>query len=522
MSPIARALHLLLATACAAPTLAADSLSPLPDAEWTREAAAHLLRRAAFGGTPAEIDKLYSRGVDWAVDSLIDYGPTRYDPGPPGLDPLVLEPRIGEDGVPLEDRDPEAIRKRQEAERRSHLETRLWWIERIVESPRPLEEKMTLFWHGHFTSGAREVKRALFMYEQNEFLRKNAMGGLRELLVGISRDRAMLIYLDNFRNRKKQPNENYARELLELFSLGEGNYSEADIKAAARAFTGWSMDREGYRFYRAAHDDGEKTFMGHSGPLDGEDIIDTLLQQPACARLIARKLLIGFVTPEPEPRLVEALATELRRNGYLIRPTMRTLLKSRAFYAPENRGALIKSPVDLLAGTARQLGIKINALRGAERALAELGQELMQPPNVKGWPGGTHWINTAMLLQRYNFVGDLIHGRGGKQAVAMTEPPQANDDATEDTDGRARASQAGQGPLDPWPLLGEPRPTAANEVVDRLAGRLLAVPLSADKRETLVDYLNGKDGFDPSAKNVDERLRKVIHLICSTPEYQLQ
>ncbi len=493
-------------------------LRPISPEEWSPAAAAHLLRRAGFGGTPAEIEALYRLGLDGAVDRLTNFTGQSYDPPGPALPPIVLEPLAPRGGGA----DAAERRRRIEAERLAHRELRLWWLERMVESPRPLEEKMTLLWHGHFTSGAREVKRSSFMLRQNELLRRHALGSFRTLLAEISRDPAMLVYLDNARNTKRQPNENFARELLELFTLGEGNYTEADVKAAARAFTGWSLAPGGdFRFRPALHDAGEKTFLGKTGRWDGADILDIILEQPACSRFLARKLLTFFVEPDPPRRLVEALAVEIRRHDYELRPVLVKLFKSRAFYAPEARGALIKSPIELVVGTARTLGVTLADLPAAERALAALGQELMQPPNVRGWPGGPRWINTATLLQRYNVTAELVAGRAGRAAADVTvdEPADAMDGTSQPTT-RSRGARRPQPACDPAKLLVDSGASSAEDVVDFLASRLLACPLPAEKRAALVDYLaaGASDWRRPASL---PRLRETVQLLLSSPEYQL-
>lgn len=517
---------------------AAVSLEPLSSDEWDISAASHLLRRAGFGGTPAEVERLVGLGLDDAVAQLVDYDGIAFAAAPAAVDELAMEAydRTELRGKTQEERQ-QIIEQRRRAERQSFEEIRLWWIDRMVSTPRPLEEKMTLFWHGHFTSGMREVRRAQFILEQNEFLRRHALGSFRELLIGISRDRAMLVYLDGNRNVKSAPNENYARELLELFSLGVGNYSEQDIKAAARAFTGWSYNESGFLFRRAQHDDGPKRFLGRSGRLGGEDIIDEILEQPACARFLSRTLLEFFVRPDPPRPLVEALAKEIRRQRYALRPVMRTLLSSRAFYHEDSRGCLVKSPVELVVGAARTLGVPLNNLPQAQRAMAAMGQELMQPPNVKGWDGGKAWINTATLFTRYNTVGGLVHGGGDRQrpgAMAMRAEPE-NDEAivvggvsvipampSGEMKPKARLQGEAQPAYDPLPVLREHRLSEPGAIVDFYVRHLLAAPLSTPKRDELVKYLVGEDGkFSLSNAGVAPRVRTMLHLLLSTPEFQM-
>jgi len=535
------AVAMLTTAPAAAADLDQNSLKPIDAAHWDRAAAAHLLRRAAFGGTPAEIDKLAALGAANAVDYLLNYRDIPYSPAPPKIDPTLLERPDRALLKTLSEQERQQLQeKRRRADRAAFEEVRLWWLERLAESPRPLEENMTLFWHGHFTSGMREVRSALFMKEQNELLRRLALDNFRELVLGVSRDRAMLVYLDGNRNHKQHPNENYARELMELFTLGVGNYTEADVQAAAQAFTGWGFDEDGFVFRRRDHDYGLKTFLGQTGRFDGADVIDIILEQPACPRFLAKKLLEYFVRPDPDKKLVEALAHVIRQQKYELKPILRTLLLSQAFYHPRSRGCLIKSPVALVVGTARQLGVTIADLHKAERALTAMGQELMQPPNVKGWDGGTEWINTATLFHRYNTVGGLIHGTGGEprrpaamlagRGAAKAETPEAGAMAAESmpamTDGKpqpmSRAAGGKQPPYDPLWAIREQGLQTPEQIVDLFVGHLLAVPLSAEKRTALVAYLAGESGkLNLGDRRTAERVRMMIHLLCSTPEYQM-
>jgi hypothetical protein len=401
-----------------------DPLAATGNSPWTSDKAAHLLRRAGFGGTPEQVRQLTRLGRDRAVSLLVDYEATPQDDADYPEDTFITMPR----GL-MADVDPEARRELNQIIMRlgrAHAAAiQDWWLRRMVATPRPLEEKMTLFWHGHFTSGIREVRQARLMYQQNQFLRVNAMGNFRELVKGISRDPAMLIYLDNGRNVKQQPNENYARELLELFTMGEGHYTEQDVKEAARAFTGWTAGEQGFLVRYRLHDDGVKSFLGRTGRFDGDDIIDIIFEQPATARHLARKLWTFFVEPEPDDMIIDALAERIRAADYDIRETMRTILRSDTFYHPRTRGSLIKSPAELLVQTARSLEMPIADLRTANQQMQQMGQELFQPPNVKGWDGGRAWINTSTLFIRYNTMAGSIYGsqrsgrdRGFEQYVA--------------------------------------------------------------------------------------------------------
>lgn len=559
------ALIIIVAYALVAAAMADDragncSLKPLAKTDWSAAAAEHLLARAGFGGSPEQVERLTNMGLDEAVSYLVDYADLPYETALPPI-PEELEDRPDRAllRAMTEDERRMAEEERRKKERIAFEETRLWWLDRMLHSPRPFEEKMTLFWHGHFTSGYREVRNPVFMKQQNDFLRKNALGNFRDLVLGISKDRAMLVYLDGNRNNKQQPNENYARELMELFTLGVGNYSEQDIKEAARAFTGWQFDEDGFVFRGRNHDYGEKRFLGRTGKLNGEDVVDTILDQPACTRFMAKNILAFFVRPDPERPLIEAFAGELRKNKFELRPSMKTLFKSQAFYHADSRGALVKSPVELLVGTARRLGVPVANLVSAERAVANMGQELMQPPNVKGWDGEEKWVNTATLFQRYNTIGVLINGGGdgpvrdrmqrrlerqAKRAAAeargdaASSEPQAqargargDDDSDDDRDdemmlrGKAPRTRMGgsrQPAFDPMPMVRDHNLKSAEQIVGFFLDHLLPRPLDERKREQLVAYLNSeKADFDLNAKGAADRVRIVVHLICSTPEYQL-
>ncbi|TMH58820.1 MAG: DUF1800 domain-containing protein, partial [Betaproteobacteria bacterium] len=298
----------------------------------------------------------------------------------------------------------------QQEQIREGLELRGWWVEEMIRTPSPLTERMTLFWHNHFVSGQQKVKLAQLMYRQNVTLRANALGRFGDLLHAVARDPAMVIYLDNAQNRKGTPNENFAREVMELFTLGEGHYGEQDIKEAARAFTGWSLDRDTgqFVFRRFIHDYGQKTVLGKTGNLDGDDVLDILLARPETAEFVMAKLWREFVSPDPDEKEVKRIAARFRDSRYDIKVALQALLTSDAFYAAENRGVLVKSPVDLVVGTLHQFGMRPGEPVPFAVAAAAMGQNLFAPPNVKGWPGGEAWINTSTLLARKAFLDRLF------------------------------------------------------------------------------------------------------------------
>jgi hypothetical protein len=284
---------------------------------------------------------------------------------------------------------------------------------------------MTLFWHNHFATSQQKVRSLQLMYRQNALLRREALGNFATLLRGIAKDPAMLVYLDNAGNRRQAPNENFAREVMELFTLGEGHYTEHDIKEAARAFTGWSLDRESgdFTYRRMWHDFGEKTVFGRTARMDGDDVIDLLLARAETAQFIVAKVWREFVSPTPQPAEVTRWAGVLRDARYEMKPLLRAVLMSDAFWSDAHRGALVKSPVELVAGTLRTFEIHPADLRPAVFACAALGQNLFSPPNVKGWPGGEAWIDSSTLLARQQFIDRVFRGSDPMATtVAMRTP----------------------------------------------------------------------------------------------------
>jgi uncharacterized protein (DUF1800 family) len=307
---------------------------------------------------------------------------------------------------------------------RNGLELRAWWVQEMLATPSPLTERMTLFWHNHFVSSQQKVRIARLMYGQNATLRANALGNFGTLLHAASKDPAMLVYLDSAQNRKGQPNENFAREAMELFTLGEGHYTEQDVKEAARAFTGWSLDRESgeYLFRPGVHDRDTKTVLGKSGLFDGDAVLDILLAQPSAAEYVTAKLWSEFVSPDPDPREVKRIAQAFRGSNYDIKTAMRALLLCDAFWARENRGTLVKSPVEFVVGTLRQLEVQPQSGLPFAILSAGMGQNLYSPPNVKGWPGGNVWIDTNTLLARKQFVDRLARADEAPPSMAAAMP----------------------------------------------------------------------------------------------------
>ncbi|MEQ9199143.1 MAG: DUF1800 domain-containing protein, partial [Rhodospirillales bacterium] len=281
---------------------------------------------------------------------------------------------------------------------------------------------MTLFWHGHFTSSLKKVREPVFLYQQNLLLRDLAFGDFRELTRRIARDPAMLIYLDGYRNSADAPNENFARELFELFTLGPGNYTETDIREAARAFSGvrYNEKLQAVRQSRKLHDSGIKSVFGQSGRYATDEVLDLVFEQPATARFVAARLWREFVSPEPDAQEIEALAVVFRRSGYSMAAALRHLLTADSFYDLRHRGMLVKSPVDMLVGTIRLFGLTPDKTEPLVRQGRDLGQDIFDPPTVKGWDGGAVWINSTTLLTRQDLVR-RFSGEGGGSRMAGRE-----------------------------------------------------------------------------------------------------
>ena len=368
--------------------------------------ARHLLNRTGFGATDAEIRRMVGMTREEAARTLLAAARTTAVTAPPAWanDAGPLRYPRGENASQMEKK------QFQQEQIRDGLELRGWWLDEMLATPSPLTERMTLFWHNHFVSSQQKVKLARLMYGQNVTLRAHALGRFGDLLHAVARDPAMVIYLDSAQNRKGTPNENFSRELMELFTLGEGNYGEQDIKEAARAFTGWSLDRDSGRFVfrRLIHDYGDKTVLGRSGNFDGDDVLDILLAKTETAQFITRKLWREFVSPDPDEAELKKIASRFRDSRYDIKVALYDLLTADAFYAKENRGVLVKSPVDLVVGTLKQFGLKPGEPVPFAVAAAAMGQNLFSPPNVKGWPGGQAWINTSTLLARKAFLDRLF------------------------------------------------------------------------------------------------------------------
>jgi uncharacterized protein (DUF1800 family) len=369
--------------------------------------ARHLLNRTGFGATHEEVTRLASLTRQAAVDRLLEQAVAAERSAPPRwVNEPVLTIAQRRSLTP-----EERLNELRIANERA-IDLREWWVAQMLNPQAAFAEKMTLFWHNHFATSQQKVRATQLIYRQNATLRQHALGNFGTLLHAIGRDPAMLVYLDTAGSRRENPNENFAREVMELFTLGEGQYQERDVKEAARAFTGWSIDRDTgeFLFRRGAHDPGVKTVLGKSGAWDGDAVLDILLAHPATARFLVQKLWREFISPEPDAAEVERLAAGFVQSRYDIRAVMRALLLSPAFFALENRGTLVKSPIELVLGTVRTFQVETPSMRPAVAASALLGQNLLAPPNVKGWPGGNAWINSATLLGRKQVAERIFRG----------------------------------------------------------------------------------------------------------------
>jgi hypothetical protein len=482
-----------------------EPFEPTTENPWNATKAAHLLARAGFGGTAEEIAQAVADGPQKAVARLLDFPDAPADEISrdqvpdlsriEGYPKTFAERRQLFEGKTAEER--ELIRQRLDQSNRAALRaTAMWWVRRMADGPFPLHEKLTLFWHGHFTTSARDERSAWLMWQQNETLRRQAAGNFRTFVRAIARDPAMIDYLNNQQNRKNAPNENFARELMELFTLGIGSYTEADIKEAARAFTGWAHDGESYLFRKRDHDDGLKTFFGRRGNLGGDDVIDIILQHRNCPTYIASRLWRFFVSDDYDPQVVIALGEVLKDNDFELRPVLHTMLTSRAFYDGAVIGGMIKSPVQLVVGTTRALGVELPEFNRLYGALEQMGQTPLMPPTVKGWPGGRTWINTSTLFVRQNTCLWIAGGApvGGNPRVGRFAKVRRRDGG----DTSALSVSADGTPA---------------EIVDHWVARLIQRDIAEERRSVLIDAV----GKSPT----EESVQVLVRLILSMPEYQL-
>lgn len=405
--------------------------------------AVHLLGRLQFGVRAEDVERAVKEGLDQTLDRL-----------------LSLQPE-----TPVFEQAEASLRATAFATGNID-DLKSWWHYRMLHSANPLREKLALCWHNHFATSDAKVNSVPMMAAQNDLFRTHAGGSFREMLFAAARDPAMLVWLDGNANRKRHANENFAREVMELFTLGIGNYTEADIRNAARAFSGWHLRDKAFWFNASQHDEGEKTIFGKSGRYTGQEVLELCVDHPACPRFLAKKLLILVMTPVPTEEQITRVAQNYQKHDLQTGPVLRELCRSPEFFAPEHRRSIIKSPLDFVLGTLRALGDNIhwNVVRDY---LTRLGQDVFLPPSVKGWDGGRQWIQSSSWIIRWNFVTELLYE--SKIAAVRDIPDVSRQD---------------------WELL------------------LLGKPLEGGIAEQL-------DPRDP-----DQR-REMLHVLLSLPEYQL-
>ena len=495
-----------------------NALTPLPSSKWNEATAAHLLNRAGFGATPDEIERTRQKGLTAAVRDLVDVkSDTASVPGPAWAHPRNIRAQQMEIKA-AKDRGENfqgKVRQVRMMEGDEMIDLRRWWLDRMLNGPAPLLEKMTLFWHGHFATSIQKVRDAYWMWLQNDMLRRNALGNFATLVKKISRDPAMMIYLDLQQSRPEHPNENWARELMELFTVGIGNYTEQDIRESARAFTGYRIDftTQQFRFAPFQQDHGSKKFMGKTGNLSGDDVIDTLVSKPACAQFIGRKLWRFFVEDEPSNTAIDSVAATVRKHNFEMRPVLREIFSSAEFYSDRAIGNQIKSPVQYIVQTSKLLNTAAPPPLAAQNAMRQMGQILFAPPNVKGWDGGKQWISTSTLLFRYNFANYLINGDAILPAN-VRQPRQGADVGF----GRAAqyAEQIKRDAIDLGKLVPSDLRTKPRDLVDFLAKRFFQTQPAQKELDAFAQFLESR-GPDIT----DANLRGLIHLMMSTPQFQL-
>ncbi len=487
------------------------SLDPIATSDFGYAQAQHLLNRAGFGGTPVQITALQEMGLDQAVDFLVDYRSIEdKDLGPPRVDGDIIRPYTQQEKQLFKEakenknqdvldrlRSEQLAREVLDREQMARLEQ--WWLARMISTPRPMEEKLTLLWHGHFASNDRTVRDSYLMFRQNELFRTYASSSFTALANSIIRDPAMIRFLNNDSNNKAHPNENLGRELMELFTLGVGHYTEQDIKEGFRSLTGYGVDDHEFRFHPRVHDDGTKTILGQTGSFDGEDFVRIILAQRQCSIWVSYKLYRHFVAdigPRPDNQtqsVIDQMADTMLSHQYEIRPVLKQILKSRHFYDPSIIGNQIKSPVQLVVGAARMLNTPINDVGILADAMSTMGQKLFDPPSVAGWDVGRGWINTSTLFVRQNLCAYLITGK-----------LPFNDGWSSD-----------KIEYDPSFLVADLPKKTPETVADRLMTTLLGCQAPMQRREELVKFL--KDRHGPSR----DVLIAATLLITAMPEYQL-
>jgi uncharacterized protein DUF1800 len=571
-----------------------DDLTPIGAADWNYDRAAHLLSHAGFGGSPATIQKLADAGLDRAVRTLVHYESIpnpRMQPfvesgfwdatlnGFPESRPEATDRAIKNGAAMGIDVKPSGKRPMQPISdrffywlRATMLETRrlgYWWANRMLQTSHPVEQKMALMWHGHFATHENKVRDYRKMLQQIDLFERYATGNIRELTIQIAKNPAMLYFLDAQYNVKGAPNENFAREVMELFTMGVGNYSEKDVREGARAFTGWYFDNLTFKVDPAKHDDGVKTFLGRTGHFDGVNAVKIIFEQPVTAEYLAGKIYRFVVRDELSSDLRKKLGAVLRRHDYEVKPLLAVILSSRDFYSQASYGGHIKGPVEQMVAMMKQLEVDdVPGVPDFNQSTIAMGQHLLNPPSVAGWAGGKAWITPGLLIARGNVAREVLvpdmtgfrdwnfnagsddllgqrlrDGYDIGSATAVNDPANmsAFDRAALERDeqfntrisGYIGWEQAGR-KLIPTPrhaarfdltrmVMASGSKTTA-EAVDYLLWRFLRVPTAQPTRDAFVSFLTGElgtDNIERAGSYMEDALRMTVHLIMSTPEYQI-
>ncbi len=491
-------------------------LKPIDAQKWDYSTAAHLLNRAGFGGTPEEIKRLAAMPPEQAVLYLINY--ERIPDSSSNPDWAKPDPDRANRLMTLRQADPETRKtmqqEQQRLQRQRSIELKYWWMQRMAKGPRPLQEKMTLFWHGHFATSEQKVRDAYLMWRQNDLFRQHATGNWLQLLTAVAKDPAMLIWLDQGQSRREHPNENFAREVMELFTLGEGHYTEKDVTEAARALTGWGYDNQIQEFAQRPriHDDGVKTFLGRTGNLNGDDVLQQIVAQPQAARFISAKLWNFYAGEPASNELATALAERFWQGGMNFKPLLAAIFYSEEFYSDSVVRNQVKSPVQWLVGSSRELQRDLPAPFVCYALTRSLGQDLFAPPNVKGWDGGLSWINTSNLLARYNYAAFLVEGDVSVLRGLSLGKPNGGGNGMQVQN---RLANARAKTVDVDEILTPEERSDKNKLLAALEQRLIQGKLRESQEKTLRDYLDGQPALDQDV------IRNTIRLMMSTPEYQL-
>lgn len=455
------------------PERAWSAFEPTEAEPWDRARVAHLHRRAGFAASWDVLERDVKAGPEASVDRLLS-----------GEGPSA-------DGQPAAEFEAFADQMAREVAASGSLQAlQASWLYRLIFTPHPLRERMTLFWHNHFATSNAKVQNLRLMVRQNALLRQHALGDFGTLLKAMARDPAMLLWLDAASNRRARPNENYAREVMELFSLGRGHYTEKDVQEAARAFTGSFIRADRYRFEPEQHDPGTKTILGQTGPFDADAVAAILLDQPACAEFLARKLYRQFVSAidEPSAELIAPLARAIRDAGYVMTAPLRMLFRSRLFHDPKLQRTQVKSPVELSVGAVRALELwkPTVSCEALADACERMGQALFAPPNVAGWDGGPAWINTTTSLNRTNL---------GLALVGTDDPALG-------------------GRLDPRALASRHGARTPPQIAAFYLDLLLPGGVTATVRERIERAAQGPG-------NPSDAAREAVRLVVTAPEFQL-